>query len=120
MLVGADFFWKLVNPYKLPVECSGIWLTSDRFGRYFIAGKIPGSSKARQQQSVNHISIHHINTEHPNLREHIRTECQILDNSEFVHELNAFDIVREMNSYDALGFSVTSRNEDDSEALRTI
>ena len=97
-----------------------MWLTPDRFGRYFIAGKIPGSSKARQQQSFNYISIHHIDTEHQNLREHIRTECQILDDSEFVHEANAFDIVREMNSYDALGFSVTSRNEDDSEALKHL
>ena len=75
LLIGSDFFWKIVSPYKLPVERSGVWLTPDRFGRYFISGRIPGSSKARQEQTVNYVSIHHINVEQPNLREHLRTEC---------------------------------------------
>ena len=30
ILVGADHYWKLVNPYKLPMERLGMWLTPDR------------------------------------------------------------------------------------------
>ena len=44
----------------------------------------------------------------------------ILDNSEFVHDSNAFNVARELNNFDAMGFQVTSRQEDDKEALETF
>lgn len=119
LLVGADYYWSLVNPYKLPVERDDMWLNPDRFGRYFLFGKIPGLAKV-QSQSVNHVCIHHINVEQPNLRDYVRTKCQILDNSELIHESNVFEVVRELNSYDALGFQVSSHEKDDNEALETF
>ena len=120
LLVGADFYWHLVNPYKLPIERAGMWLTPDRFGRYFIFGKIPGSSKVNKNQNVNYVSIQHINYDAPNLREHIRTECQILDDSELVDDCNAFNVVKELNNFDALGFQINSREDEDNEALKTF
>ena len=83
LLIGSDYFWKVVNPYKLPVERAGMWLTPDRFGRYFISGRIPGSSKKRQQQSVHYVSIHHINVEHPNLKDKVEAKSNQFEVKEF-------------------------------------
>ena len=74
LLVGADYYWSLVSPYKLPMERAGMWLNPDRFGRHFLFGKIPSSAKL-QNQSVNHTSIQHINAKQPNLRDYARNEC---------------------------------------------
>ena len=43
-----------------------------------------------------------------------------MDKSEFVEESNAFDVVKELNNFDAMGFQVSSRAEDDKEALETF
>ena len=43
-----------------------------------------------------------------------------MDNFEFVDEANAFDVVKELNNFDAMGFQVTSRPEDDKQALETF
>ena len=115
MIVGADFYWKLVSPYKLPIERSGMWLSPDRFGRYFISGKIPGSSKNRAQQSVNYISIHQVNVEYPSISDD-SAEFQILDNSEIVVKSNAKED-KEFNSDKTLRFQVTSNSEDNNSAL---
>ena len=117
ILVGADHFWKLVNPYKLPIERMGMMLTPDRWGRYLIMGKIPGSSKIPKHQSVNYISINQVGYDQSDLRSHLRAQSQILDANEYVDDSNAFSISRELNSYDALGFQVSSRAENDTEAL---
>ena len=117
LLIGADHYWKVLNPYRLPIERLGVWLTPDRWGRYCIMGKIPGSSKIEKPNQINHLSIQHVSYVEPDLRDHLRTECQIIDNFESVDNCNALEIARELNNYDALGFQVSSRAEDDSEAL---
>ena len=44
ILVGADHYYKIVNPFKLPIQRLGMFLTFDRFGRNFLFGRIPGSN----------------------------------------------------------------------------
>ena len=97
-----------------------MWLSFDRYGRNFLFGRIPGSSLDKSQQQVNFVSIHNVNANSINLNDHIRADLPILDNSEFVHDSNAFNIVRELNNFDAMGFQVTSRLEDDKEALESF
>ena len=41
----------------------------------------------------------------------------ILDNGEMVEECNALEVAKELNSYESLGIQVTSREEDDAQAL---
>ena len=62
-------------------------------------------------QNVGHI---------PSLNDYVRSHLPILDKSEFVEESNAFDVVKELNNFDAMGFQVSSRAEDDKEALETF
>ena len=50
ILVGADHYYKIVSPYKLPIERLGMWLSFDRFGRNFLFGRIPGSNPDKKQQ----------------------------------------------------------------------
>ena len=114
ILVGADHYYKIVNPYKLPIERLGMYLGFDRFGRNFLFGRIPGSTLAKKQQQVNFVSIHSVGC-NPSLKNYA-----ILNNNEFVDESNAFDVVRELNNFDAMGFQVSSRAEDDIDALKTF
>ena len=82
-------------------------------------GRIPGSSLDKKQQHVNFVSIQSVGCS-PSLNDYVRSDLPILDNSEFVDESNAFDVVKELNNFDAMGFQVSSRPEDDKEALETF
>ena len=42
ILVGADHYYKIVNPFKLPIQRLGMFLIFDRFGRNFLFGRISG------------------------------------------------------------------------------
>ena len=91
ILIGADHYYKFVNPYRLPIERLGMWLTFDRFGRNFLFGRIPGSNPVKRQQQINFVSIHNVVHSAPKLHDHFRTVLPILSNSEFVHDINAFN-----------------------------
>ena len=119
-MVGADYFYELVNPYRLPIERLGMWLTFDRFGRSLLFGKIPGSHVDKQNMQVNMVSIQNVMCNTLTLGNFQRAALPILDNGEFVHESNAFDVAKELNNFDAMGFQVSSRQEDDREALETF
>ena len=120
LLVGADYFYEVVNPFRLPIHHLGMWLSFDRFGRNFLFGQIPGSKVIKKQQNVNYVSIQNLNVNTVNLKDYIRSDLPILDNNEFVDDSNAFNVVKELNNFDAMGFSISSREDDDKEALETF
>merc|ERR1712033_22446 len=103
MGVGADHYYKIVNPFKLPIQRLGMFLTFDCFGRNFLFGRIPGSNLDKKQQQVNFVTIQNVrcnsslngHISKPNLTEHINSPCvndcvisnlPILNNSEFVNK----------------------------------
>ena len=112
LLVGADFYDDIVSPYHMPRQVSGMWLARSVFGHYILKGKIPGSSEAvKSDLNAMHITIQHVASS-PLL--------PILDNNEYVDSNNMFDIVREINSYDALGIRMVNRDDEDKEAEKTF
>ena len=75
-----------------------MWLSKTTFGHHLLKGRIPGSSEAvRQDVNANCITIQHI-ANNPIL--------PILNDYQQVNTNNVLDIVREENSYDALGVSM--------------
>ena len=96
-----------------------MFLSFDRYGRRFMFGRIPGSLVEKKQQNVNFVSIQNVG-HMPSLNDYVRSHLPILDDSEYVDDSNAFDIVRELNNFDAMGFQVSSRADDDNEALETF
>ena len=112
LLVGADFYDDLVSPYHMPRQVSGMWLGRTVFGHYILKGKIPGSSEAvKNDINAMQITIQHVASS-PIL--------PILDDHEHVDTNNVLDIVREMNSYDALGIRMINRDDEDREAEDTF
>ena len=107
LLVGADFYDNVVSPYHMPKQVSGMWLGRTVFGHYMLKGKIPGSAEA-VKSDINALQI---------IIQHIASPpLPILDNHGQVDSQNMLDIVREMNSYDALGIRMVNRDDEDREA----
>ena len=77
-------------------------------GKAILAGKIRDSTKCTESQSVNSVTILNVSSSIP---------LQILESGENVDEANAFDVARELNSYESLGIHLQSRDEDDRQAL---
>ena len=120
VLVGSDFYYKIVSPQKLPKQISGMWLLYTWSGQAMLIGKIPGSAIDKQNQNVNYITIQNISCQPEgelNLSQYVRPGKPVLDENEIVHESNAFNIVRELNNFDAMGIQVATRDEEDKEAL---
>ena len=57
VLVGCDFYHKIVNPHKLPRQVYGMWLLVTHFGQHMLCGKIPGSAMDKSKQNVNYVNI---------------------------------------------------------------
>ena len=123
LLVGCDYFYKVIDPAKLPIQRQGMYLKKDFLGRSLLCGMIPGSANAKLQEQVNVVSIQHISsTPKPlnQIKTNIRPGSPILDDNENICEGNAFDVARELNNMDAVGFHVSTRQEDDREALQNF
>ena len=123
ILVGSDFYFKIVSPKRLPKQVYGMWLPYTHFGQSMLCGKIPGSAVDKSNQTVNYINIQHIACkaeDELSIKQYTRPSLPILDNNERVHETNAFEIARELNNFDALGFQVSTREDEDKEALTTF
>ena len=98
LLLGADYYDLIVSPLHKSIQVCGMWLSKTTFGHHLLKGRIPGSSEAvRQDVNANFITIQHI-ANYPIL--------PILNNYQQVSTNNVLDIVREENSYDALGVSM--------------
>ena len=112
LLVGADFYDHIISPNYMPKQVSGMWLGRTVFGHYVLKGKIPGSSEAlKNDVNAMQITIQHV----ANL-----PVLPILENHEHVDDHNMFDIVKEINSYDALGIRLVNRDDEDKEAEKTF
>ena len=126
ILVGADHYYKIVNPFRLPIVRLGMFLKFDRFGRNFMFGRIPGSVLAKKQRQVNFVNIHSVGC-NPSLIDYVKPHLPILNNSEvvnesitelpifgqseFIDESNACDVVKEINVFNTMRFQVSSSPE---------
>ena len=123
VLVGADFFYKIVSPVKPPKQIFGMWLPCTILGTHMLWGKIPGSAIDKSNCTVNYVNIQHIACENnfdSNIKDYARPCLPILDDDELVHETNAFEISRELNNFDALGYQIATREDEDKEALSSF
>ena len=90
LLVGADYYYEIVNPFRLPIHHLGMWLKFDRFGRNFLFGQIPGSKDIKKQQNVNYVSIHNISSSNAN---NALNSCDVLDLENCSKQLDKEEIV---------------------------
>ena len=90
LLVGADYYYEIVNPFRLPIRHFGMWLKFDRFGRNFLFGQIPGSKDIKKQQNINYVSIHNINSSNVN---NALNKCDVLDLENCSNQLDKEEIV---------------------------
>ena len=108
VLVGMDHYRKAVSPHSPPQLVLGMWLNFTVTNKALLSGKIPGSAVTNSSQSVNSISIMRISSPPP---------LQVLEQGEVVEDCNAQEVVRELNSFESLGIRLSSREEDDRDAL---
>ena len=123
ILVGSDFFYKLVNPARSPILAYGMWLPYTVYGDVLLWGKIPGSAESKSTQAINYVNIQQIACEPDislNMNHYVRPGLPILDDHECVQESNAFDVAKELNNMDSLGFQVNTRQDEDEEALSSF
>ena len=123
VLVGSDFFYKLVSPVKLPKQVYGMWLPHTIHGLSLLCRKIPGSAVDKSNKTVNYVNIQHIACEPQSnltINQYVRPCLPILDNDETVQEANAFEVARELNNFDALGYQIATREDEDKEALSSF
>ena len=90
LLVGADYYYEVVNPFKLPIQHFGMWMKFDRFGRNFLFGQIPGSKDIKKLQNVNYVSIHNINSSNTNKA---LNSCDVFDLENCSNKLDKEEIV---------------------------
>ena len=107
-LIGSDFYYSVVDPHTLPKLIVGMWITFTVHHKAMLCGRIPGSGKALDPHNVNNVTI---------LQVHSDEQVAILGEDEVVEEVNAFDIAKQLVSYESLGIRLTSREEDDRAAL---
>ena len=107
ILVGGDYYRKIVSPTRLPRLVKGMWVNFTQHGKVLLSGNIPGSV-SRPSMSNNIITV--LNTSHRIL--------PIIEKDEEVSACNIWDIAKELNSYESLGIRLNSREEDDKSAYR--
>ena len=123
ILIGSDFYYKIVNPFKLPIFAYGMWLPYTVYGDVLLLGKIPGSAECKSSQAVNYVNIQNIACEpdsNLSMNCYVRPGLPILDDHELVQETNAFEVAKELNNMDSLGFQVDTRQDEDQEALTSF
>jgi len=79
-----------------------MWLTFDRFGRNLLFGKIPGSQVDKKNTQVNMVSIQNVMCNNLTSVNYQKAALPILDSGDLVDESNAFDVAKELNSFDTL------------------
>ena len=60
ILVGADYFYKIVNPVKPPILAYGMWLPYTIYGDVLLWGKFSGSAESKLSQGINYLKIQNI------------------------------------------------------------
>ena len=85
ILVGADHYYKIVNPFRLPVVRLGMYLKFDRYGLNFMVGRIPGSVLAKKQLQVKFVNIHSVSC-NPSSIDYIKPHLPIVNNSDLTNK----------------------------------
>ena len=101
LLVGADHFYKVVSPYKLPIERSGMRLIPDRFGNFLLCGKIPGSCEYKKAQQINFVSLYRVDHVPKDLQDFGEARDGDLAKSNKVQEVDSLKVDSEARGCDA-------------------
>ena len=105
-LIGNDNYRKLVSPVILPKQVYGMWLPFTIHGQAMLSGRIQGSSESNDKANVNNITILNVPC----------VNSSVLKDGESVEDFNAWEVARELNSYESLGIRMASRQDEDNEA----
>ena len=106
LLVGADYAFHVLSTKMLPRCYYKQWLCYNIYGDGMLIGPIPGSAPDHSSQ------VHNITVTIMKI-----SLSPVLEEGESVLEVNAVDVIRELNSLDAVGINLSSRQEDDTSAL---
>ena len=113
LLVGAEHRWKIVSPLKRPIQVRGMWCPRTVFGDLMLTGSIPGASGVIpvSQAATNLVTLLNVNVLPP---------LQVLENDEYILEPNMWDVAHELTNFDNLGITITSKQDQDREALENF
>ena len=113
LLVGAEHRWKIVSPVLRPRQVYGMWCSKTIFGDLMLTGTIPGASGVITESiaGTNTVTLLNVNA---------LPSVQILENDEYVLEPNMWDVAQELTNFDNLGITITSKQDQDREALENF
>ena len=113
LLVGAEHRWKIVSPTLKPRQLHGMWCPRTIYNDIMLTGTIPGADGVitNSTAGTNTITLLNINA---------LPTLQVLENDEYVLEPNLWDVAKELTNYDNLGITITSKQDQDREALENF
>ena len=113
LLVGAEHRWKIVSPTLKPRQLHGMWCPRTIYNDIMLTGTIPGADGVitHSTAGTNTITLLNINALPP---------LQVLENDEYVLEPNLWDFAKELTNYDNLGITITSKQDQNREALENF
>ena len=112
ILVGADYFTSFISSLP-PTRVLSTYLMNTIFGQC-IVGKISGSTRLMDSQTVNTLSISHVATNEMELQ-HLPG---LLQTSEELDSFNGNEMISEFSSFSDIGINLYERKKMDSDALK--